>query len=100
MARNSLTSYFHPKSKPTPPLVLKKKPASDLIIYIYFFSFSLPIFRDLVQDMPHFVKVVWLPKSTGVIARPTEERIGTRLQKIREYFYGALNNLEPYNIGM
>ena len=49
--------------------------------------------------MPHFVKVVWLPKSTGVIARPTEERIGTRLQKIREYFYGALNNLEPYNIG-
>ena len=49
--------------------------------------------------MPHFVKVVWLPKSTGVISRPTEERIGTRLQKIREYFYGALNNLEPYTIG-
>jgi len=58
------------------------------------------LYRDLVQDMPHFVKVVWLPKSTGVIARPTEERIGTRLQKIREYFYGALNNLEPYNIEM
>ena len=80
-------------------LVLKKQPLSELIIFLFFLLFITYLFRDLVQDMPHFVKVVWLPKSTGVIARPTEERIGTRLQKIREYFYGALNNLEPYNIG-
>ena len=32
------------------------------------------VYNDLVRDMPEFVKVVWLPKSGGVVERPQEQR--------------------------
>ena len=48
--------------------------------------------------MPQFVKVTWLPKSIGITSRPQDERIQSRNQKIREYFYGNQNNLDPFTI--
>jgi polyribonucleotide 5'-hydroxyl-kinase len=48
--------------------------------------------------MPDFVKVVWLPKSGGVVERPAEQRIAAREARIKEYFYGPKLNLFPHTI--
>ena len=54
------------------------------------------VYNDLVRDMPDFVKVVWLPKSGGVVERPQDLRISTRDARIKEYFYGPKLNLFPH----
>lgn len=56
------------------------------------------VYNDLVRDMPEFVKVVWLPKSGGVVERPTDVRIQSRDFRIKEYFYGPKLNLFPHSI--
>ena len=56
------------------------------------------VYNDLVRDMPDFVKVVWLPKSGGVVERPHDQRIQTRDARIKEYFYGPKGNLFPHTI--
>lgn len=47
------------------------------------------LYNELLRDMPNFVKVVFLPKSGGVVERPKNLRAETRDFKIREYFYGG-----------
>ena len=56
------------------------------------------VYNDLVRDMPDFVKVVWLPKSGGVVERPPDQRIQARDARIKEYFYGPKGNLFPHSI--
>lgn len=46
------------------------------------------LYNELKRDLPHFVKVVLLPKSGGVVERSKECRREARDDKIREYFYG------------
>lgn len=49
------------------------------------------LFNELSRDMPPFVKVVFLPKSGGVVERSVSYRQETRDVRIREYFYGKPN---------
>ncbi|KAF7990682.1 hypothetical protein HCN44_000487 [Aphidius gifuensis] len=56
------------------------------------------LYNELVRDMPEFVKVVFLPKSGGVVSRSQQFRIESRDQKVREYFYGIKTPLYPHNI--
>ena len=44
------------------------------------------VYNDLVRDMPKFVKVVWLPKSGGVVERPQEQRMESRDSRIKRYY--------------
>jgi len=46
------------------------------------------LYNELKRDLPHFVRVVLLPKSGGVVERSKDCRRETRDEKIREYFYG------------
>lgn len=46
------------------------------------------LYNELKRDLPHFVRVVLLPKSGGVVERSKECRREARDEKIREYFYG------------
>lgn len=58
------------------------------------------LYNELVRDMPPFVKVVFLPKSGGVVARSQQLRIEARDQRVREYFYGIKTPLYPHNINI
>lgn len=53
------------------------------------------LYADLQRDMPNFVKVIWLPRSSGVVSRSLPLRTATRTQRIKDYFYGAKNDMEP-----
>ncbi|KAL7296659.1 protein CLP1 homolog [Trichogramma pretiosum] len=55
------------------------------------------LYNDLARDMPDFVKVVFLPKSGGIVERSQAERKDSREQSIREYFYGSRTPLYPHN---
>ncbi|XP_059081029.1 protein CLP1 homolog [Tigriopus californicus] len=55
------------------------------------------VYNDLVRDMPSFVKVIWLPKSGGVVERSTEQRQIARDQRVKQYFYGPTGNLFPHS---
>ncbi|ESP00169.1 hypothetical protein LOTGIDRAFT_226039 [Lottia gigantea] len=55
------------------------------------------LFNELKRDLPHFVHVVLLPKSGGVVERSQSSRGEARDAKIREYFYGIDNSLYPHN---
>ena len=55
------------------------------------------VYNDLVRDMPAFVKVVWLPKSGGVVERPQEQRMEARDARIKRYYYGPHNKLFPHS---
>ncbi|CAM4616192.1 hypothetical protein PO909_007115 [Leuciscus waleckii] len=46
------------------------------------------LYNELKRDLPHFVRVVLLPKSGGVVERSKDCRRESRDEKIREYFYG------------
>ena len=54
------------------------------------------VYNDLVRDMPKFVKVVWLPKSGGVVERPQEQRMEARDSRIKRYYYGHDGKLFPH----
>ena len=47
------------------------------------------VYNDLVRDMPEFVKTVWLPKSGGVVEKRRDQRIESRAQRVKQYFYGS-----------
>ncbi|XP_023017710.1 protein CLP1 homolog [Leptinotarsa decemlineata] len=56
------------------------------------------LYNELVRDVPNFVKVVFLPKSGGVVERSKSVRGEARDQRIREYFYGTpSNSLYPHS---
>uniref|UniRef100_A0A8C7HK52 Polyribonucleotide 5'-hydroxyl-kinase Clp1 n=2 Tax=Oncorhynchus kisutch TaxID=8019 RepID=A0A8C7HK52_ONCKI len=46
------------------------------------------LYNELKRDLPHFVRVVLLPKSGGVVERSKDCRRESRDEKLREYFYG------------
>lgn len=47
------------------------------------------LYNELVQKLPNFVKVIFAPKSGGVVTRSKEYRANYRDSRIREYFYGT-----------
>lgn len=56
------------------------------------------LFNELVRDMPAFVKVLFLPKSGGVVELSKNVRIKARDLRIKEYFYGTPKNpLYPHS---
>ncbi|XP_020284023.1 protein CLP1 homolog isoform X2 [Pseudomyrmex gracilis] len=55
------------------------------------------LYNELVRDMPDFVKVVFLPKSGGVVERSQTQRTEARDQSVREYFYGSRTPLYPHS---
>lgn len=54
------------------------------------------LYKDMLEDMPSFVKVTWLPKAIGVQIRDQPYRIKSRKKKIEEYFYGRYREIEPF----
>ncbi|XP_063220966.1 protein CLP1 homolog isoform X2 [Bacillus rossius redtenbacheri] len=55
------------------------------------------LYNELVRDMPTFVKVVFLPKSGGVVERSQYVRADSRDNRVREYFYGLRTPLYPHS---
>ncbi|KAI4488123.1 PREDICTED: protein CLP1 homolog [Polistes canadensis] len=55
------------------------------------------LYNELVRDIPPFVKVVFLPKSGGVVERSQAQRTETRDQGVRAYFYGSKTPLYPHS---
>ncbi|CAG9859653.1 unnamed protein product [Phyllotreta striolata] len=56
------------------------------------------LYNELVRDLPQFVKIIFLPKSGGVVERSKSNRSESRDQRIREYFYGTpRNSLYPHS---
>ncbi|KAF2347138.1 Polyribonucleotide 5'-hydroxyl-kinase Clp1 P-loop domain, partial [Trinorchestia longiramus] len=53
------------------------------------------LYNDLVQDIP-FIRVVYLPKSGGVVTRPRSVRAIDRDERIRRYFYGLKTKFHPH----
>lgn len=47
------------------------------------------LYTELVRDLPSFVKIIFTPKSGGVVTRSKEYRSEYRDSRIREYFYGT-----------
>lgn len=59
------------------------------------------LYNELVRDLPNFVKIIFLPKSGGVVERSKSNRIESRDQRIREYFYGTpKNSLYPHSFDL
>jgi len=54
------------------------------------------VYNELVRDMPSFVKVVWLPKSGGVVTRTQDQRAVARDARVKRYFYGNDHKLFPH----
>ena len=46
------------------------------------------LYNELERELPKFVKIVFTPKSGGVVTRSKEFRSEQRDARIREYFYG------------
>ncbi|KAJ2944645.1 hypothetical protein O0L34_g4001 [Tuta absoluta] len=55
------------------------------------------LYNELKRDMPKFVKVVYLPKSGGVVERSSSQRSESRDARIREYFYGKRTPYYPHS---
>ena len=55
------------------------------------------LYNELVRDMPDFVKVIFLPKSGGVVERTKAQRTEACYQVIKEYFYGSRIPLYPHS---
>ncbi|XP_062532025.1 protein CLP1 homolog isoform X2 [Bombyx mori] len=55
------------------------------------------LYNELKRDMPKFVKVVYLPKSGGVVERSGTQRAEARDARIREYFYGKRTPYYPHS---
>ncbi|XP_018014894.1 protein CLP1 homolog isoform X2 [Hyalella azteca] len=53
------------------------------------------LYNDLVQDIP-FIRVLYLPKSGGVVTRPRNVRATDRDERIRRYFYGLKTKFHPH----
>jgi len=55
------------------------------------------LYNELLRDVDSSVKVVFLPKSGGVVERSQQNRGESRDLRIREYFYGARSPLYPHS---
>lgn len=55
------------------------------------------LYNELLRDVDSAVKVVFLPKSGGVVERSQQARGESRDQRIREYFYGSRSPLYPHS---
>lgn len=55
------------------------------------------LYNELKRDMPKFVKIVYLPKSGGVVERSPPQRAENRDARIREYFYGKRTPYYPHS---
>ncbi|XP_048486316.1 protein CLP1 homolog [Plutella xylostella] len=55
------------------------------------------LYNELKRDMPKFVKVVYLPKSGGVVERTGGQRAEGRDARVREYFYGKRTPYYPHS---
>lgn len=47
------------------------------------------LYNELVRDQPDFVKILFTPKSGGVVSKSIEHRRENRDKRIKEYFYGS-----------
>lgn len=56
------------------------------------------LYNELLRDVDSSVKVVFLPKSGGVVERTQISRAESRDSRIREYFYGSRSPLYPHSI--
>lgn len=56
------------------------------------------LYNELLRDVDSSVKVVFLPKSGGVVERSQQNRAESRDFRIREYFYGLRSPLYPHSI--
>lgn len=56
------------------------------------------LYNELLRDVDQSVKVVFLPKSGGVVERSSHIRAESRDLRIREYFYGSRSPLYPHSI--
>ncbi|GFR04134.1 protein CLP1 homolog [Trichonephila clavata] len=54
------------------------------------------LYLQLLKDMPSCVKVVYIPKMDGAIERSQTVRSESRDARVREYFYGPTNELQPF----
>ncbi|GFQ72871.1 protein CLP1 homolog [Trichonephila clavata] len=54
------------------------------------------LYQQLLKDMPSCVKVVYTPKMDGAIERSITVRSESRDARVREYFYGPTNELQPF----
>lgn len=55
------------------------------------------LYNELSRDLPRSVKVVFQPKSGGVVERNRQARAEARDQRIREYFYGPAGQFYPHS---
>lgn len=55
------------------------------------------LYNELKRDLKKFVKVVLQPKSPGVVERSSKNRAESRVEQIRQYFYGIAMPLFPHN---
>lgn len=55
------------------------------------------LYNELARDMPEFIKVIYVPKSGGVVERSQSQRTEARDQGVREYFYGSRTLLFPHS---
>ncbi|KAK0092023.1 hypothetical protein PV326_002370 [Microctonus aethiopoides] len=55
------------------------------------------LYNELVREMPNFVKVIFLPKSCGVVKQSDSQRSESQIQRVRSYYYGFSKPLYPYN---
>ncbi|XP_042869023.1 protein CLP1 homolog [Penaeus japonicus] len=54
------------------------------------------LYNELVRDIP-FIRVVFLPKSGGVVERTQSMRASARDDRIREYYYGLRTKYHPHS---
>nr|XP_033777017.1 polyribonucleotide 5'-hydroxyl-kinase Clp1 [Geotrypetes seraphini]XP_033777018.1 polyribonucleotide 5'-hydroxyl-kinase Clp1 [Geotrypetes seraphini] len=54
------------------------------------------LYNEMKRDLPHFVRIVLLPKSGGVVERSKDFRRECRDDRIREYFYGFRGCFYPH----
>lgn len=53
------------------------------------------LYNELLRDVDASVRVVFLPKSGGVVERSSQLRAESRDLRIRQYFYGSSSSLFP-----
>ncbi|GBM49856.1 Polyribonucleotide 5'-hydroxyl-kinase Clp1 [Araneus ventricosus] len=54
------------------------------------------LYLQLQRDMPSCVKMIFIPKLDGVVERSRPVRSQSREARVREYFYGPTNQLQPF----
>lgn len=58
------------------------------------------LYHELMRDMPLFVRIVYLPRSGGVVSKTKSQRNEARDLRIKDYFYGSKFKLYPFSFEM